>query len=698
MTRMINPYSFVNLPTKRSNAKHEEGALTGKIECFLYPRTHMFIPNTTNDRIFSNGISEHKSYDFYSYEDLSGEQNPSCAEPIIPGSSIRGEVRSLYEALSNSCLSAVDNDLILSKRLPNPGEIGILKIENGVYTLFKATKYMAGYRPCTADNSPKRFDGKKCGAYFDKKQLSEGQKVYFKPSNKKYNDKKYMPITVDEIRNDLKESDHFLEGYVLIGEPLSRKHHFTIAETKYEDGKTISKEELQVLERILKLYSDSDAKHHNGYSAYKTRYEAIKNSGGKIPIYYKEIGSNLYLSPACISKEVYKNQLHTLLAKGNYNPCQTVENICPACKLFGFAAQDGNADAALPGRLRFSDARIDNKGAFDQLFENLKKPLKILAAPKISSTEFYLQYPNFDYTHFDEMKHSKTEKRKFQPLINVSKKGVMKGKGFDALSVMMSFKTAGNESPIDIFPIFDEKKEPRCAEMWTYDTAFNWSESKTSKPELIPIYEPRIKGRKFYWHHNQHCCFEDFLATDGPNKMNATVRLLKPCAQEAKNGNPDYRFFFTVYFDKLTIDELEKLIATLRLGGKGYHSIGHGKPLGMGSTKIVVDKVELKELSIEAGKIIRTGNKSYDFKKQSLLEAFPESKACSRQVEIITQLHEFDSEIAYPTPRNSSMIYKWFSNNRGSMNRPKIKQVLPNIPTANMTEGELEDAISLTKN
>lgn len=698
MTKMINPYTFVNLPPKRSNAKHEEGVLTGKIKCFLYPRTHMFIPNTTNDKVFSKGVSEHKSYDFYSYKDLSVEQNPSCAEPIIPGSSIRGEIRSLYEALSNSCLSAVDNDLILSKRLPNPGEIGILKIENGVYTLFKATKYMACYRLCKADNSPKRFNGGECGSYFDKKQLSEGQKIYFKPSNKKYKDKKYMPITVDEIRIDMEGLDHFLEGYVLIGEPLSGKHHFTIAETKYEAGKTISKEELQVLERILKLYGDSDAKDHNGYSAYKTRYEAIKNSGGKIPIYYKEIGSYLYLSPACISKEVYKNQLHTLLAKGNYNPCQTMEAICPACKLFGFVGQDGNADTALPGRLRFSDARIDNKGAFDQLFEN-QAPLNILATPKISSTEFYLQYPNFDYTHFDEMKHSETEKKKIQPTINVSKKGVMTGKGFDALSAMMSFKTTENESLIDIFPMFDEKKEPKDAElMWTYDTAFNWSKQGKIKPEPIPFYEPSIKGRKFYWHHNQHCCLEDFLDRDGPNKMNATVRLLKPCAQEAKNGSPDYRFFFTVYFDRLTHDELEKLIATLRLGGKGYHSIGHGKPLGMGSAKIVVDKVELRELSIEAGKIIRTGDKAYDYKKQSLLEAFPESKACARQVEIITQIHEFDSEIAYPTPEDSSIIYKWFSNNRGPMNRPTIKQILPNIPTANMTKSELEDAISLTKN
>ena len=109
MESFINPYIFVNLPPTRSFAKqNSDDKYTGKIECSMYPRTHLFIPNVTSE----NCNEEHKSYDFYSYEDLKGKLSSGDFEPVIPGSSIRGEVRSLYEALTNSCLSAIDEDLI----------------------------------------------------------------------------------------------------------------------------------------------------------------------------------------------------------------------------------------------------------------------------------------------------------------------------------------------------------------------------------------------------------------------------------------------------------------------------------------------------------------------------------------------------------------------------------------------------------
>ena len=658
MGKVINPYNFINLPPNRNNASQETGSLTGRIECYLYPRTHMFIPNTTNDKVFESSDAEHKSYDFYSYQDLSTIENPSTCEPIIPGSSIRGEMRSLYEALTNSCLSAVDNDLILNKRLPNPGKIGVLQIKNGVYELFEAKKFMACFKECHADNAEKKFNGEKCGKFFhvekltEEDKISEGGKVHFKPSTNNYKERHYMPKMVTEITTDAtKNTSHMDEGYVLIGEPFQKKHHFTIAKKASDTGKTFSDLDLQLLSVLLKLYGDTNQKNHKGYSAYKKQFEDIKKNGGEIPVYYKQLGNNWYLSPACISKEVYNNQLSALLEKGNYNPCENETNICPACKLFGFVGGNEKETFSLPGRLRFADARIEFDGAFEDLFE---KPMsiKILASPKISSTEFYLQHPNFEYNQLEK-------------------------------SNLASDNKTGN------------KTTSNGADMWTFDSAFNW---KGNQPVPIKSYTPQIKGRKFYWQHNKYCLKKISSAADNTNlKTTTTIRLLKPCAKETSTNNPAYYFRFSVYFDGLTNDELDKLIATLQLGGNGYHSIGQGKPFGMGSAKIVINKVILRSMGIENGKIIRTANQLYDFKKQSLPDAFPETISCAKQVESITQLHRFKSDIAYPTPEKDTRIHKWFSENRGNMNKPTITQILPNISTVSLNDEELEKNISLTK-
>jgi len=122
----------------------------------------------------------------------------------------------------------------------------------------------AYYRNCKADRSTKRFNGKECGAYLGKRQLSEGQKVYFKPRGQRYGNRKCMPITIDEIITGTEKAADLLKGYVLIGNSL----------------------DLKVIKSIILQLQ----------------------------------------KPNC-----------TLLEKGNYNPCETVEYICPVYRLFGFA-------------------------------------------------------------------------------------------------------------------------------------------------------------------------------------------------------------------------------------------------------------------------------------------------------------------------------------------------------------------------
>ena len=60
---------------------------------------------------------------------------------------------------------------------------------------------------------------------------------------------------------------------------------------------------------------------------------------------------------------------------------------------------------------------------------------------------------------------------------------------------------------------------------------------------------------------------------------------------------PGAEFRFDIYYDGVTEDQLEKLMWCVHFGenrkdGDLCHKIGHGKPLGLGSVKIVIEKKE----------------------------------------------------------------------------------------------------------
>ena len=89
-------------------------------------------------------VSEHKTYGFFSYKDdqvINKEdyKNRSFTAPVIPGSEIRGMLRSAFEAVTNSCFSTTDNELLLSKRSSAPlNEYGLLVYEDKEWALFSA--------------------------------------------------------------------------------------------------------------------------------------------------------------------------------------------------------------------------------------------------------------------------------------------------------------------------------------------------------------------------------------------------------------------------------------------------------------------------------------------------------------------------------------------------------------------------------
>ena len=144
----VNPYYFLPIEDGCPRDAWEtyfpdEESNTGWMECELKTLGPLFIPNTTNDDVFPQGVKGLRSYDFYSYTDLSHVDDFSFPPvmPIIPGSELRGMFRSEFEALTNSCLSAVNDDPLFKRRTVPANRIGRLILENNEWFFEPGEKY-----------------------------------------------------------------------------------------------------------------------------------------------------------------------------------------------------------------------------------------------------------------------------------------------------------------------------------------------------------------------------------------------------------------------------------------------------------------------------------------------------------------------------------------------------------------------------
>lgn len=131
--RFVNPYNFISLPSEKKLAYGDTQDLYGVIHYTLTTETPLFIPNSSNAKVFKeSNKGKHKSYDFYSYTDLRrfNKNLEETYEPVIPGSEIRGVVRNVYETLTDSCMSQLNSDIKKPKLYK-----GYIRKDNNVISL-----------------------------------------------------------------------------------------------------------------------------------------------------------------------------------------------------------------------------------------------------------------------------------------------------------------------------------------------------------------------------------------------------------------------------------------------------------------------------------------------------------------------------------------------------------------------------------
>lgn len=649
----VNPYSFI--PVSKNEPERgavKKGKLSGKISCTIEVKTPVFIPNTTFDYV----EKEHKHNVFYSYTDLSGENELSNEVrtpemPVVPGSEIRGMVRNVYEQLTNSCFLEVDEFNLPYKRTNEPKELCIMcwDEEAGKWFLYHSVKeycfkgvisgssFFASWAKGDTFDSIKKKYTLVCNTY----QYGENNKIAFDPENKTIIESEnlnyyvHIPVLMtskkelkDKNGNIIKDSNNnpikvpTANKQIIYTVPDTETPHIELDKATLERFEYI----LGVDENVKGGYTDSgvnrDYNARKIFESYKGHYrnkepllvyvdKASKDSGFK--------DSVIYLSPACMGKEFFKNKIPDILKmNAEHDKCNDPESACSACRLFGMVSENG----AVKGRLRFCDAQSVN----GTIKYSPEITLPILASPRISSTEFYLKPPeNFAETFKDKRGNTNT----------------------------------------------------RYKGMWNYDYYATYIKVNGENETIRTPYTPALSGRKVYWNRN-------FTFAGAPKtKMNTSVTPIE-------KG----QFTFEVYFDKLTEKELEQLLFCLELKDSDLenptvHKIGTGKPIGMGQVKVLVNEINLTEYKMNAAGEIERIDSAYSSNQsvRSVIEAGDEAKY------IIKYSSDIKDKALIDYPKGAHMskgvmvedVFTWFAKNRGSVSTPKIQQILPHISSDNQT-------------
>ena len=616
-TEFINPYNFIPFDNQRqvSRPETENGELSGVISYSIYTKTPLIIPNTSNPDTFKLAVNQkedeakrgetgirkadreeesrnsqeavqedvqkdirkdvHKSYDFFSYDDLSGKTDDlrtTYRRPVIPGSELRGLIRSQYEILTDSCLSSVDTDDVLSKRTQEKYKAGLLKKTKAGYELYEAEDCLLRTRGRNSLSPDLTADWEHDSSTWSREcyiqdQLKEGERVWVRKHDRGYRIKPLI-TGIKTVRPGTVRPNGWLDGYVLKGvagpDMSGNKQNKHCCHVFLPGGRNAPLSGFNCDEALSRLDDILDAYERNGesdYSEYRSAFIAFRNGrmNSCFPVYYSCISEvrnartvvlSVTLSPAVITRESYTHTVKDMV--GSHTPCSDPAHLCPACSLFGTVGKEGNTTFQNTSRIRVCDAFLDQGTAAEEAFRFEKLPkglpegsydpehgiftLQPLSSPKLNNLEFYL-------------------------------------------------------------------KRPEGAWFWTYDYMIDENGNLTG-------IAPALNGRKFYWHNM--AWYRNALTSERSNQ-NMSVRPVAP-------GNV---FHGKIFFDHLTAKELNMLCFVLNAGEKtretimeggsprsvsekkhGY-KLGAAKPLGFGSISVQIEgvKIHCMRLDQEAKKI-----------------------------------------------------------------------------------------------
>jgi CRISPR-associated protein (TIGR03986 family) len=592
--RFLNPYNFIRYLEEPRPANFELGdcpppphdryvGMTGRITCEVEAVTQLFISDS--HAVDKTEVAEHKAHPTYRFFEYEGR-------PALPASSLRGMVRSVFEAATNACFGVFDGKR-LSYRL-DASKAGALvparveEDETGALQL----RLLTGYVPLNPGRRPSGVYAAAVHLYdpirgkknylpkIDLKKLEHGDACYAlirhkgifsyvlalgrtpqeigRPSN---NSERvvagWLCINNQNVENKRKERFFFRIFENTVGPPTvpldeeiqeAYKDLIKDYQERHQDELTARQERKQAPDAVLGRGPNADP----AMSRYMYRKEDLKLKAGTL-VYASLKGSPddpvvTFIAPASVPRVAYDHTIKQLLPH-MLRPCSSYASLCPACRTFGWVYQPENEKEKPPppkiltayaGRVRFSHASLTPDGDRGTLDEPVT--LAILSSPKPTTTRFYLR------------------PKQGKPRSGLDDHVV----GYDGANI--------------------------------------------------------LRGRKFYRHHGEADPQAYKRATvanfDGRDDQNRTVRGVR------KPGN---RFRFTIDFENMMPVELGALLWALELNEgdqQGYHRLGYGKPLGLGSVKVTVVNLERLEPEVRYSSLDDEGWSDVMDQKERCIDLF----------------------------------------------------------------------------
>lgn len=374
-TTFVNPYHFVRLdPARDSRMKdseeQKEQSLSGVLHCSFETMTPLAVPDTENKKEYLIGGDSgkiHYRYPFYSINN----------RPTVPGSSVRGMLRSVYESLTDSCFVTLPDEERITARTGsrNAFNPAVLRLKAGnKWVLHEATRYCVPIKEKVRKEKDEKFQV----GQDEKGRYIQGNHEKFRSGEKV--DIKSRSEGAKEIVTSMKHTENG-NCYVYVGENGPGKNY----ESVFEMGNSLKvpedeiKELMNRLENTLKVYQNESINRclkeggHTGYAHYTE-----EKKRGVICVWHKEANGKHYLSLASVGRKIYQNTVNDMIGK-HRNPCHDREDMCPACRLFGMAKGDSFG----------SKVRITDAAAEDGYTLNEKVVLKELGSPRTGYYPFY---------------------------------------------------------------------------------------------------------------------------------------------------------------------------------------------------------------------------------------------------------------------------------------------------------------------
>lgn len=540
--KMSAPYNFVPLPeevyyaysSKEEIPKHDiydQDLYTGFIDLEILNETYLYTrcaysPSLEEERVYRCPEKQQ----FFHYKNK--------IQPVIPGSSIRGMLRSLSEILGYCKIS---QEQVLDEHLIYRDVAGMTSLAEGYRRTMQDIKagYLYSDKGLHWIQPAKEINGMTFGKIKPKdlkgiQANEQGVPVWFIPKAK---------ITDIKEREDNKRPGQEWKAGILIksGEFQNNKKCYVIFDQNNDANKKI-----HIPDKLWRLF-DQDKNVKRGMACRK-----IDENGG--PVFYlldsnKKSEDNpmglLFFGPTKMFRIPYEHRTIDFVPKS----LRMENGIDLAEAIFG--------STQFRTRIRVSDAtfikQIENKSPFINNSNQGRVVPKVLSSPKPTSFQNYLvqpinpkNYPDYaDYKLLLSYHHPYVE--------GETKKLILPKKGEQK----------------------SEKINVQGTVIRGYKLYWNKNISKSSIKESPNLVELDDKGI-YRFRSNVNKDFKD--ATKPENQPQNTVisPIIPKCIFKSK-----------IYFENLTDIELGLILTALQLkDNNSRHRLGMGKPYGMGRVKI----------------------------------------------------------------------------------------------------------------